>query len=111
MSRKSFIAALGVAAFAAPALAAGPQGWVASSPAELKALGHLAWVSRQDVAPSRHACCEVAVSANRVVVSPAEVKALGHVGWVSREGDPVARPTCRRIAYRPARFDSPAERK
>ena len=62
----------------AAALAAAKD--VVGSPAELKARGHLAWVSRGDEPIPMLACCKRHASVQQEYASPAERKALGHLG-------------------------------
>jgi hypothetical protein len=52
---------------------------VVSSPAELKALGHLAWVSRGDEPVSSPACYKSTPVREVKYNSPAELKTLGHL--------------------------------
>jgi hypothetical protein len=105
MSTKSFFASLAVAALVAPSFAAAQQ--VATNSAELKALGHLAWVTRaNDPKPAPRACCnKKARLTTQSAANSAEVKAIGHLAWVARVHDPVPAMAClknaptERVAY------------
>jgi hypothetical protein len=61
------------------AVVAPPAGQIVSSPAELKALGHLAWVSRKDVSTAAVPCFKRTAYRPAVFASPAERKAIGHI--------------------------------
>jgi hypothetical protein len=71
-----------------------PAERIVSGPAELKALGHVAWVSRNE-RPSRISPCYKRVAHRPATYSsPAELKALGHVAARNVVSAPSATRIC-----------------
>jgi hypothetical protein len=111
MSTKGFFVSLAMAALVTPVFAAEKQ--VATSPAEIKALGHLAWVTRaNDPRPAPPSCCNKKDGriTTQTAVSPSELKAIGYLAWAARANDPVPAPECvKRMPTQKAAYKSPSE--
>jgi hypothetical protein len=65
---------------------------VVANPADLKAMGHVAWISRGDVAARPLPCYKHIAYRPAAVASPVEAKALGHVA--ARNIAPARRTCC-----------------
>ena len=81
-----------------------------SSPAELKALGHVAWVSRKDDPSGVSPCYKQVVYRPATYASPAELKALGHVAARDSSAAPSVTRTCCQTGRCPMRARATASR-
>jgi hypothetical protein len=103
------------AAIAAPAHACcdavvAPAGRIVSNPAELKALGHVAWVSRSETPSGAGPCYKRVAHRPATYSSPAELKAFGHVAARDVVSAPSATRTCCETGRCPMRPKATASR-
>ena len=89
---------------------AAPAPRIVSSPAELKAVGHVAWVSRNATPAGTSPCYKRVAYRAATYSSPAERKALGHLAAREVVPAPAATRTCCETGRCPMRPKATASR-